>query len=232
MSDPFSVAGSAVGVISLGLSACQGLLAYYGPFKSFHEEISDVTSQIESLDGILKVLQNILFKIDIQHASPTADSTKIALDAIMRCQQKLQKLETTLDKCAKTPAKMLLVSKLRLNRILYPFRQETLMSLIKTMGWLQGNLNTALQMLNMYVEEHDICLRTLAEILQCKYSSMMIANQRQMTLVASYSASASSSSGQISNLAQDLGHKQTAFDNKLTAFEQHLTRLVCPNTIH
>jgi hypothetical protein len=39
MADPFSGAGGAVGVVSLGLTVCQGLLAYYGPFKHFILEV-------------------------------------------------------------------------------------------------------------------------------------------------------------------------------------------------
>lgn len=42
MGDTFSVAGGAVGVISLGLTVCQGLLAYYGPFKAVDEQIHEI----------------------------------------------------------------------------------------------------------------------------------------------------------------------------------------------
>jgi hypothetical protein len=35
MSDPISVIRSAVDIISLGLTVCQGLLTYHGPFKVY-----------------------------------------------------------------------------------------------------------------------------------------------------------------------------------------------------
>jgi hypothetical protein len=58
MGDPFSVAGSAVGVISLGLTVCQGLLTYYGQFKAYDEEIRDVSNHNqkfrEHVEGVRK----------------------------------------------------------------------------------------------------------------------------------------------------------------------------------
>ncbi|KAL2835358.1 hypothetical protein BJY01DRAFT_252734 [Aspergillus pseudoustus] len=57
MTDPFSVAGSAVGVASLGLTICQGFLAYYGPYKSFHEDIEEFVSRIENVNSLMSVLR-------------------------------------------------------------------------------------------------------------------------------------------------------------------------------
>ena len=44
MGDPFSVAGSAVGVISLGLAICQSLISYYGSWKAYDDEIKSLNS--------------------------------------------------------------------------------------------------------------------------------------------------------------------------------------------
>lgn len=60
MADPFSVAGSAVGVISLGLAVGQGLLAYYGPLKAYDEQIHDVSDRIKSFSSTLKALKAVL----------------------------------------------------------------------------------------------------------------------------------------------------------------------------
>jgi hypothetical protein len=150
MTDPFSVAGSAVGVVSLGLTVCQGFLAYYGPFKTFHEQIDEVACRVSSLDGILKALENVLINAHVLSNSPSAQSTAVAIDSIICCENGLQKLRKVLEKCQNTrPAHNLLGSNIQINRMLYPFRRDTLMTLMGTMNWLQANLSTSLQILNM-----------------------------------------------------------------------------------
>jgi hypothetical protein len=148
MGDPFSVAGSAVGVVSLGLSVCQGLLAYYGPFKSFHGEINDSISEVENLDNILRVLKNTLMT-DLLHASPTAESTKTVTDTISGCQKKLRELEIMLEKCRGAPLSSLSVRRISKARLFYPFRRDTLKALMETVGGLKSTLNNALNSLQM-----------------------------------------------------------------------------------
>lgn len=151
MADPFSAAGSAVGVISLGLTVCQGLLAYYRPFKAFHAEIDEVTGRMTALDGVMKALLPVV--TDAQAVlSPveSSQSAAVAIKSILGCQQGIDKLKGMLEKCDKTDsAGGSTRPKNRINRLLYPFRRDTLMALLGTMGWLQANLDTSLQMLSM-----------------------------------------------------------------------------------
>jgi hypothetical protein len=148
--DAFSVTGSAVGVISLGLSICQGLLAYYGPFTAFHEQICDVESRITALEGILKVLERVLNEGFAQFGSSTAQSTTVALGSIWSCQDGLNRLQIILQKCTQTNGSNICTGFSRqVNRLLYPFRRETLMALMELLDWLQATLNTSLQMLIM-----------------------------------------------------------------------------------
>lgn len=148
MGDPFSVAGSAVGVISLGLTVCQGLLTYYGPFKAYDEEIRDVSNHIKSFESTLKALENVLANSQIFLSPLTAQSATVALDSIFNCQEGLERLSKMLNKCKSTSTK-LLGSKIQINRILYPLKRDTLMALLETVNWLQAHLNTSLQILNM-----------------------------------------------------------------------------------
>jgi hypothetical protein len=149
MADPFSVTGSAVGVISLGLSLCQGLLAYYGPFKAYDEQIHDVSRRITSFNSTLKALQDLLANAQVFSSPLTAQSATVALDSIFSCQEGLDRLGKMLDKCRST--KNILGSKIQINRILYPFKRDTLMVLLERVSWLQAQLNTSLQILNMLV---------------------------------------------------------------------------------
>ncbi|KAA8647781.1 hypothetical protein EYZ11_013356 [Aspergillus tanneri] len=150
MADPLSAAGSAVGVISLGLTVCQGVLAYYGPFKAFHEQVDEVACRIAALDGILKALQHVLTDAHVLSASETAPSAAVGIDTILDCQEGLNKLRKMLEKCDKTKqAGSSIAPKKRIDRLSYPFRRETLKALMETTSWLQANLDTSLQMLNM-----------------------------------------------------------------------------------
>lgn len=152
MTDPFAVAGGAVGVISLGLTVCQGFLAYYGPYKSFHEEIKIVTTRMEALKCILKVIQSLISEITMLNVPSIAQSTQVVNDTILFCQDVLLKLHGTLNRCyASVPSRRLATFELeaQVNRVLYPFRRQTLMSLVENVSWLQDNLNTSLQMMQM-----------------------------------------------------------------------------------
>ncbi|KAL4793072.1 hypothetical protein BDV19DRAFT_391513 [Aspergillus venezuelensis] len=52
MVEPFSIASGAAGVVSLGLTVCQGLLAYYGPFKAEAlQQLSNVLSRCRGYDA-------------------------------------------------------------------------------------------------------------------------------------------------------------------------------------
>ncbi|KAJ5984407.1 hypothetical protein N7481_006506 [Penicillium waksmanii] len=150
MADPFSVTGSAVGVISLGLTVCQGLIAYYGKFKAFHEQIDEVTDQMAALESILKVLQHVLINASVLSTCETAPSAAAAIDSILKCHEGLNKLGRMLEKCDATKsARSSTGHNKQISRLLYPFRGETLMALTETMSCLQANLNTSLQVLNM-----------------------------------------------------------------------------------
>jgi hypothetical protein len=91
MTDPFSVTESAVGVISLGLTVCQGLITYYGNFKAFHEQI-DVTDQMAGLESVLKVLRHVLMNASVLSTCETAPSAAAAIDSILKCHEGLNKL--------------------------------------------------------------------------------------------------------------------------------------------
>jgi hypothetical protein len=153
MSDPFSVTGSAVGVASLGLTICQGFLLYYGPYKSFHDDVDEVVSRIQSLNGLLTLLQRVVTESDATDASPVTKSVDLATQKnIESCRQGLNRLQKMLDKCHKTcPPGRETASRLRtqFDRLLYPFRRETLMNLMDTASWLQANVDSTLQVLHL-----------------------------------------------------------------------------------
>jgi hypothetical protein len=73
-----------------------------------------------------------------------------AIQSIQSCSHGLQKLEKMQIKCRTShpPGTQSRFGN-QLNRLLYPFRQETLEKLMATVTWLQDNLNTSLLLLQM-----------------------------------------------------------------------------------
>lgn len=68
MADTVSVAGSAVGVISLAITTCQGVISYYDSWETQDQNISDTKRKIQRLQSSLSALEEILPKISSSSA--------------------------------------------------------------------------------------------------------------------------------------------------------------------
>ena len=68
MADPVSVAGGAVGVISLAITTCQGVISYYDSWETQDQNVSDAKREIERLQSSLSALEKILPKISSSSA--------------------------------------------------------------------------------------------------------------------------------------------------------------------
>jgi hypothetical protein len=152
MSDPFSVTGSAVGVASLRLTLCQGFLAYYGPYKAFNDDINEVLSRIQSLNHILLLLRERCSMLSSPEESPLTQPEALVTDQIVNCRKGLEKLQKMLQKCkAACPSDSEHAPRFKnhIDRFMYPFRRDTLMQLMATVNWLQSNIDTSLQVLQL-----------------------------------------------------------------------------------
>tara|TARA_R110002003_G_scaffold106_18_gene8866 strand:+ start:5083 stop:5286 length:204 start_codon:yes stop_codon:yes gene_type:complete len=58
MADLVSVAGTAIGVTSLGIQLCQAIIKYYSRFRSFDDDISGVVKRAEVLGCTLETLES------------------------------------------------------------------------------------------------------------------------------------------------------------------------------
>jgi hypothetical protein len=147
MSDPFSIASSAVGIISLGLQVTQGLVTYYSQFKSFDSDIAEISRKAEGLHGILQVLEVPLRKFEIDNA-PIPAQVRTAISA---SEEGLRNLNGWIEKYGNTKPPANIEDRLRLlrKRTLFPFRRDTLLGLKSTLESLQSNLDTAIQVLHL-----------------------------------------------------------------------------------
>lgn len=95
MGDPFSVAASAVGVVSLGIQICQGLLSYYDGFKSFDRTIDSTCQKIENLRATFEICRELL------NTSGTTISKahKNVVKNMDACRNDLGLLKNALDSC-------------------------------------------------------------------------------------------------------------------------------------
>ena len=136
MADPFSVASGAVGVVSLGLTACQGLLQYYSSWKGSYDHVAKTCTSLEALTETFRSLETTVKDRKLSQAIVDRVTKNIGL-----CEDGVKELNKKLAKVKKTPINGIeehIRSQIR--RALYPFKESTLMKLSETMTDLRENL--------------------------------------------------------------------------------------------
>jgi hypothetical protein len=90
MADPFSAAGSAVGVVSLGILVCQALVTYISDVKDAKERTTQISGQMDKLAAHLERLESILSVMEPSSYVAGAEEGIIACaEAIKRIRYKL-----------------------------------------------------------------------------------------------------------------------------------------------
>ena len=147
MGDPFSAVGSAVGVISLGLQVCGGLLSYYKAFKSYNDYGARIYGKLEGLQNTLQYLEDTLKNLSPSHHSATRNARK----HIIACEHGFQALKNSWEECERVatsaPSKDWMQNLSR--RAAFPFKKSKMQDTEVALTDLQQNLDTALQALQM-----------------------------------------------------------------------------------
>ena len=142
------VAGTAVGIASLGIQVCQGLLSYYDGWKSFN---SDISSTYNSIDDLSRTLISLKASLDSE------DLDKEKRDRVKRslhsCEERLIKLSQKSQKLRKygQPVGVRQKAWTELQRAWYPFRAGTLAKLRDIVGDVRERLKLAVQVLQLDV---------------------------------------------------------------------------------
>ncbi|EON66425.1 hypothetical protein W97_05522 [Coniosporium apollinis CBS 100218] len=146
MTDPFSIAGSAVGVTSLGLTVCQGLIRYYTAYSAYDDDIAETVGLIRRLEGLFVLLRDVLQGLPAEQA--------LLVTQVQSCMQssegRIKALDTHLDKCRATPSpggSVKLQQSWR--RGLFPFRKPVLNALRDNVESLRSNLVLAVEILQL-----------------------------------------------------------------------------------
>lgn len=144
MADPFSVVGSAVGVVSLGIEVCKGLVWYIDNAKNAKDRISQLSDQTDRLTCLLELLESVLEKT---HAGRSRTETKAG---VLACSEALDNIRTKLRSA--TPAggsKFGQQLRSLKQQLLFPIKQSDLQHCKNVVESVQGNLNTALIVLQL-----------------------------------------------------------------------------------
>jgi hypothetical protein len=146
MAEALGVAGSAVGIISLGIQVAQGLLAYYGSWKDQDKEISNMCTSLDNLLGTLVTLQPIVKAFDESDDMSVREKVEKNIRTIKQGIDELsEKLNFVLN--LKLPKEE--VMRRRMRKLLYPFKQPTLSKLEQVISQARSNLGISLQILHL-----------------------------------------------------------------------------------
>jgi hypothetical protein len=179
------VAGSAVGIASLGIQVCQGLLSYYHAWKSYDSDISSTYDAITDLSKTLTILKTTLREeVDRERAGRVDTCVKGCEDALLKLNEKRRSLQEY-----SQPQGLRQKMRSGLQRSWYPFRRETLAALKGSVTDVQERLKLALQALQLEkgTESQKLVLRLMSQTKTQSDSIAQIAAQNQRILDAQQS---------------------------------------------
>lgn len=199
--DPFSVTGTAVGITSLGLQVCQALVHYYGKFRGFHDEIDSVVRRTENLMKSLQALESLKFR--------NGDGEVFASlqEALKTVRLALKTLDEYAKRCGevKMPDSARDRAKLVTKRLLWPFRQDTLLFLQETLDRTQADLALAMQTVGLAVaNSHADALEGVEKTLKSHTEIIEIERENRSTKVDMIYDQSTLISSQLSSLEQKL----------------------------
>jgi hypothetical protein len=142
------VVGTAVGIASLGIQVCQGLLDYYDDWKGYSTDIKNAYDSIDDLDKTLKSLQKLLEDKDLDQkmAEEVRDSLQSCGAGLKKLQEKLEKLRSRGD-----PQGFRQKVWAESQRALYPFKASTLVKLREIVAEILERLQLGVQVLQLGV---------------------------------------------------------------------------------
>ena len=147
MAEAFGVAGSAVGVISLGMQVCQGLLAYYDSWRGCHQDIENTSKSIASLTDTLELVSRV-----VKDKKGQGDPIEQQISSIVvRCLTAIEALSEELKRFEKYPESADIGSKIKshMRRLYYPFKESTLSKLRDSVQDVRDDLVPALSVLQL-----------------------------------------------------------------------------------
>ncbi|MCJ1328309.1 hypothetical protein MMC10_004985 [Thelotrema lepadinum] len=141
--------GTALGVVSLGITVCQGLLDYYKSWQAYRDDIKSTSACVEHL---LQLLYQIKELLDSKKEDGLQGKLMRRVDRIAQnCTSNLRALEEQLRKTKPFDNAQTIRDKLhnKLRKLDYPFQKETLEGLNKEVAKSRTNLLEVLNVLQV-----------------------------------------------------------------------------------
>jgi hypothetical protein len=139
MADPFSITGSAVGVVSLAIQLCKGLEWYVSGVKDARDKAKQIAAEMEELANLLELLESIVTKVDPSHTvTATRTGIKSCADAITTIRKKLKPGDQASNGGIKSSLKRLG------KRLAFPFKEADITYWKDVLNSVQQSLQTAL----------------------------------------------------------------------------------------
>lgn len=145
------VAGTAVGVVSLGITCCQGLVKYYDAWRGQNETVATTCDSITDLSSTLLLLRDTTIK-----AGLNPNIVKQVEKSFLSCENGINALNKKLNKINRNRPSVSIAEKIRAEgrKALYPFKESTLLKLRETVQDIRDNLALALEVLQLWVGQH------------------------------------------------------------------------------
>ena len=145
--DGFTIASSAAGLVSLGLTVCHGILKFYESWRGAEEDVKRMYSSVEQLTKIFICLrrstQQVRFSKDV--VARVEESIQMCENGLVALEKKFLKINGASQGIAGWSHKL----RSQFQRALYPFKESTIVKLKEICSDLQSNLGLALQTLQM-----------------------------------------------------------------------------------
>jgi hypothetical protein len=179
------VPGTAVGIASLGIQVCQGLLSYYDAWKGYDHDINSTYNAVTDLSRTLTILKTTL------QQETDKERVERVRTCVNNCEDVLLELEKRRYSLRKYGQPEGLRQKMRagMQRTWYPFRKETLEALKASVSDIQERLKLALQVLQLDIgtESQRLVLRLLCQTTMQSDFIAQITAQNQRILDAQQS---------------------------------------------
>ena len=147
MADPFSIAASAVGLISLGIQVTQSLIGICDSYKNFDEDLVRTTEKLRFLFEIFKSLEKSISDPSFQENE--GDLIQKIITSIESCDESIQELNDEWKKLTESPKGMKKSIETAGRRIAYPFRKRTLQRIEEDIDDICKHLSFALEVLRL-----------------------------------------------------------------------------------
>ncbi|KAL9070376.1 MAG: hypothetical protein Q9161_004935 [Pseudevernia consocians] len=144
--EALGLSSGAAGLISLGLTVCQGLLDYYHSWKNAEDQVAQMYASIEALTETLKLLASA-----IEPEVFSRNSVQRVEESIKSAERGLQSLGKKLDKIHNVTLQSGWQAKgiAQFRRTLFPFKESTLAKLKELGIELRQDLMLALEVLQI-----------------------------------------------------------------------------------